>query len=160
VLFELLVEILVQVVFEFVAAIVQAAFQHLVDVDFAGNRGRLSGNVLARLGWYAVAGAAAGGASAALHPAPLSMSLAARVAGLVAMPIASGLALAGWDVGRGRGATGAAAPPSGRGPRSAWATSPYGSWWCGWCGAGCTLPDREGDRARSASPTRRASAAA
>jgi hypothetical protein len=118
-LFDLIIELLLNVLFELLAGALQAVFAHLINVDFAGNNGRLSGNPRAKLGWYAVAGAAAGGASAVIRPAPLALGFAVRMVGLVLMPIVSGLALTAWDVGRGR--TGA-----GRGRASFWAGAAFG----------------------------------
>ncbi len=118
-LFELLIELALNVVLELLVGALQGLLVHLVDVDFAGNEGRLSGDPRVKLGWYGVVGAAAGGASAILRPAPLALGLAVRIFGLVLIPIASGLALVAWDAGRGR-------VGAGRGRASFWAGTAFG----------------------------------
>ncbi len=109
-LLEILLEIIVQLVFEVLAGAVyataRALFAYLVDVDFEGNAGRLAGTPAVKLGWYGVIGAAAGALSVVVHPAPLAWTVTVRLLGLLLMPIISGIALAAWDGALGRSGDG------------------------------------------------------
>ncbi len=112
-------ELLWQLIAELVFGAVRAFLETLIDADFAGNRGRLSPVPAVKLGWYLVIGAAGGGASILAHPARLGVPSWMRIAALVVLPIASGIALATWDGMRGK--TG-----EGRGRAAFWAGTAFG----------------------------------
>jgi hypothetical protein len=71
-------------------------------VTVAIHGGRLSPNPIRALAWHVVLGAAAGGVSDLVHPAPLAVATWMRFGAIVALPVASGGALVAWDSARGR----------------------------------------------------------